>query len=170
MKTHDNIDSGFLRSILSYDPVTGIFRWIASPNHRAGKINPGDEAGYIGSTKPYRYITIDGAAYSAHRLAWLYMTGSFPPHQVDHKDLNKTNNAWDNLRRATGNQNQANKPKTKQNTSGLKGVNFLRGKWRAQITHNGKTMHIGVYDTLEDGHEAYCREAKRLHGEFWHKG
>lgn len=87
---------------------------------------------------------------------------------VDHIDGNPLNNRRGNLRLATTAQNLANRGKPADNMSGYKGVSLhaRSGKWRARIGHNGKQIHIGVYDTPEAAHQAYCEVAKTLHGTF----
>lgn len=88
--------------------------------------------------------------------------------QVDHIDLNGLNNCRDNLRLATNKQNSANKRKSVRNRSGYKGVSWdtTRKKWQASITVDGKSIGLGRYDTPEAAHEAYCKAAKELFGEF----
>lgn len=49
----------------------------------------------------------------AHRLAFLYMTGSYPTFEVDHFDRNKSNNAFDNLKDVTHKDNMKNVIKVK---------------------------------------------------------
>ena len=55
------------------------------------------KAGEIGSDG-YLHIEIDGQDCLAHNLAWLYMTGEWPPGEIEHIDGDKLNNAWANLR------------------------------------------------------------------------
>jgi hypothetical protein len=107
-----------LRELLEYDPETGVFRWkeARAPNAKAG-----DEAGFI-HRDGYRYIRIGQRQYAAHRLAWLYVTGEWPASHLDHRDMERTNNSLGNLRPASHSQNQANRPKQANNTSGFKGV------------------------------------------------
>jgi hypothetical protein len=141
------------------------------PKHRPIKI--GDRAGGVGH-KGYRFIKIDNQEYAEHRLAVFYMTGEWPPDQTDHRDLDKANNKWENIRPADGTQNQANRRLTKLNTTGFKGVTGRQFagsyKYIAQISYRGTNTHLGVFETPEEAHEAYCREAMRLHGEFFNKG
>lgn len=159
-----------LRAILRYDPETGIFSWLQSPKNT--RIQIGDRAGYTGH-RGYRWITADGRQYQEHRLAYFYMSGRWPK-QVDHRDGNRSNNSWDNLRRATDSQNQANKRLTSKNSSGYKGVTarkFVSGvRYIAQISHRKRCFHIGIFDTPEMAHAAYCTEARRLHGPFFNGG
>lgn len=88
--------------------------------------------------------------------------------QVDHIDGNPLNNTRPNLRVATNVQNNANKGKTKRNTSGYKGVSFekSRNKWQAEIMVDGRRIHLGRYDTPELAYEAYCEAALEYNREF----
>lgn len=88
--------------------------------------------------------------------------------QIDHIDGNTANNAIANLREASNAQNCMNKPKPKSNTSGFKGVRYHSRdrRWYAHIRLSGKQVHLGLFDTAEEAHAAYCEAAHRLHGEF----
>lgn len=154
-----------LKEMLSYNPVTGEFIWLKLPYNMVGLT--GTCAGCI-YANGYRYIQIGNRAFRTGRLAWLYMTGEWPTKLVDHKDLNKSNDAWNNLRLATDSQNGANKGLASNNTSGTKGVRFeaSRGKWRAQITINGRSKNLGRYPTREEAMSAYERAAVAAWGEF----
>lgn len=102
-----------LRELLQYDPATGLFLWLIRTSSRCfrgwfpGTINIAGGRGH--SQRPYRRFKIDRKNYYAHDLAHLYMTGSWPPHQIDHKDIDTLNNAWANLRPATDRENKANR-------------------------------------------------------------
>lgn len=159
-----------LRTVLDYDPDTGIFRW-RYRSDRAQNWNSrraGKPAGGLDGQFGYITIRIDYQLFQAHRLAWLYMTGEWPSHMVDHRDANPGNNAWENLRAADRSRNMMNQRKPPKNTSGFKGVSRVRGtnKWCAQIGANGKNHYLGIFTTPEAAHIAYCEAAKRLHGEF----
>ena len=95
-----------------------------------------------------------------------------PHEQVDHIDGNGLNNRRENLRIATAAQNQRNAKLRIDNTSGYKGVYFdkRKKKWRGLIKFNQKTIHLGSYATPEAAHEAYCKAAKELFGEFANDG
>ena len=109
-----------LKEILHYDPITGIFTWIVA-NSKSIKI--GNVAGCI---KPdgYRCIRVDNKDYKASRLAWLYMKGYFPEHEVDHEDRVRHNDRWKNLRHLTHSCNLKNRGVNSNNTSGITGVNW----------------------------------------------
>lgn len=89
---------------------------------------------------------------------------------VDHIDGDKLNNRRSNLRVCTNAENMRNRCQQINNTSGYKGVTFdvdcpLR-PWRAIIYVNGKKIRIGWYATPQEAHQAYCKAALELHGEF----
>ena len=153
-----------VQKLLSYDSETGKFRW----KHSVARwIKPGDEAGTYG--KYAISITIDRKRYVAHRIAWLLQTEKDPAGLlIDHIDGNPHNNAFANLRLATSGQNQCNQKTRNDNTSGLKGVSWSkeRQKWQAGIQVNGKRIALGRFNTKEEAYAAYCKAARKLHGEF----
>ena len=155
-----------LKELLSYNPLTGQFiRLIATGRHGCHKV--GEVAGHLRNDGKID-IKVSDKKYKAHRLAWFYMTGVWPTEEIDHIDLNKSNNRWDNLREATHVQNQYNKRKSPLNKSGYKGVSWCKQtqKWRAQIVADKKHKNIGRYDTLQEAYVAYCAAALIHHGKF----
>lgn len=149
-----------LRDILHYDPGTGVFAWKVS----RGKAVAGSVAGYV-DNKGYRRITIDSKRFMAHRLAWLYMTGSFPPDQIDHRNLVKDDNSFDNLRPATGSQNRRNCRAV--GASKYKGACLLpSGRWQSSARHDGRLHHLGTHATEQDAANAYATFAKKHFPEF----
>jgi hypothetical protein len=152
-----------LREVLSYYPETGIFAWRVNTNRVrvaqvAGNLNP----------RGYRRIKINGRDYKAHRLAWLYMTGEWPPTEIDHINCDRDDNRWANLRTATRGQNARNARRPAHNSSGLKGASWHAGdkKWRAQIRVDGRTKHLGQFDNPIDAHKAYVAAAEEHSGKF----
>ena len=154
-----------LKEVLEYNPDTGLFIWLKSNGNR--RLKAGDAAG-TKMRAGYIRITIKGRMYPAHRLAYLYMTGNFPENFIDHINHIKDDNRWTNLRDATNSQNQANRLKLKNNTSGYKGVcwHIARKKWIAQIMYMNKLIHLGYYTTPEEAHEAYKKKSIEIYGEF----
>lgn len=156
--THDR-----LLDVLSYDAISGVFRWKLA---MMGRIKAGQVAGTFNGNG-HRQIGLDGKIWMAHRLAWFYVHGVWPADEIDHRDLNKDNNAIVNLREATHIENCNNRrasPKT--NKSGFKGVSKLRGKWHAQIKHKRRCYHLGYFDDPNEAHAAYVAASKKYHGEF----
>lgn len=93
-----------LLEILDYDPDTGKFTWKV---FRGATALAGEEAG--GIEQGYRRIRINNRVYGAGRLAWFYMTGNWPENEIDHKDRNKLNNRFKNLRDVSGSVNCLNR-------------------------------------------------------------
>lgn len=151
-----------LLEILRYDPETGHFTRLVG--RRVGKVT-----GYrndVGNGFIYWMIYVEGQVYRAHRLAWFYMTGEWPKALIDHKDCCTLNNRWENLREADHSSNTQNSRIRADNLSGLKGVNFSEGRWKARISVRGEHVHLGLFPTAEAAHAAYKAAAQRMFGEF----
>lgn len=160
-----DLTQGILKCYLSYEPLTGIFTWVAGTPNSTRSIN--FDVGYL-DKDGYRIIGLLGKRYKAHRLAFLYMTGEMPKNKVDHKDGQPSNNVWTNLRETDNSGNQQNKRKKKNSTSVYFGVFFYktyRGqkKYHAYINENGAQRLIGRYLTELEAHNAYCAAKLSAH-------
>lgn len=87
---------------------------------------------------------------------------------VDHRDGNGINNQSENLRTCTSSQNQANRGRQANNTSGFCGVvwNKELKKWRAYITVSKRQIHLKYHSDIEDAAKAHDKAAKEYFGEF----
>jgi hypothetical protein len=153
-----------LIELVLYNPIDGSFVWRYS---RGGHIKQGEPAGFP-HYSGYITLKLDGKMYQAHRLAWLWVYGRWPKEEIDHENLNRADNKINNLREATHSQNQHNTSAYKNNSTGMKGVTYLKQnkKWMAQIQRNKQNYYLGVYNTPEEAHVAYKTAAKEFFGEF----
>ena len=85
---------------------------------------------------------------------------------IDHKDGNGLNNCRSNLRLATLSQNQMNRRKRNPKHSRFKGVYKDRTSYRADITVNRRTIHLGNFKNEVDAAMAYDRAARERNPEF----
>jgi len=94
------------------------------------------------------------------------MTGEWPVHSIDHRDGNKLNNRWTNLRMVTHKTNCENRVKPNRNsTSGILGVSAAKdGTYKARICSDGAITHLGTFATAEIAQSAYLEAKRRLHG------
>jgi hypothetical protein len=156
-----------LHEALTYNPNTGEFVWLISDNQHMciGEMAGTKEINY------YRRIMYKGVRYKSHRLAWFWMTGAWPKHQIDHINGIKHDNRWSNLREATNMQNQYNTKIQKSNTSGFKGVHkkTSTGKWVARITIEGKRIYLGEFNTPQEANESCIAIRKYTHKEFYNE-
>jgi hypothetical protein len=159
----ENITQERLKSLLHYEPETGVFTHLTKTKNK----QIGDEAGSI-PKHGYRQICVDGKLYYAHRLAFLYMTGAFPTQFVDHINHKPADNRWCNLRPASQVENHYNRSLSSNNKSGIKGViwNVHQQKWLAYITANYVRYHLGSFSTKEEAAEAVAAKRIELHGAF----
>ena len=162
--TNPQLTADVLRRLLDYDPETGIFIRIAYKCRRSRTYD--DHGAGTTAVNGYRVIGVAGARLYAHRLAWLFVYGHWPPHQIDHIDGDRSNNAIKNLRLATNAQNARNS--RARRADGLKGIYFhkLSGLWAATIMTDGVKRSLGYHQTPELAHAAYARAAQCHHGSF----
>lgn len=155
------ITQALLQQLFNYDPETGVFtRRVRIANAVAGTV-----AGFR-RHDGYINFQIFGKKCQAHRLAWLYVHGVWPAEELDHINGDPSDNRIANLRLATPGDNKLNRPVSKTNTSGFKGVTLHNGKWLARIRHKGKRFELGRFDAPEMAARAYDAKALEIHGEF----
>lgn len=144
---------------IRYEPETGLFFWRVTVGMTA---KAGSAAGSLNNSGYWR-IMFRGRTYGGHRVAWFLMTGEQPP-TVDHKDTDRSNNVWTNLRAATRAQNSQN---CKPRGANAKGVTVHKdGRYQAQIKIAGKNHYLGLFDTEAEAASAYAAKATELFGEF----
>jgi len=156
-----------LQELFEYSVITGELTWKKKPHPLANRVVVGAKA--TNSNGHYLQTIVDGQYFVSHRIVWMLVTGEDPGDlEVDHKDLDKLNNSWHNLRLCTRAQNQGNRTKRSDNQTGFKGVYPLPrlGKYAAQIQHEGFQQNLGLFPTPEEAHAAYCKAALELHGDF----
>ena len=161
MNTLRGVTADYVRSVLDYDLTTGVFVW---RGWRGGRAGTGTVAGSI--VGGYRRIKLRKKLYSAHRLAWLYVHGTWPPHDIDHINLDRDDNRIANLRCATRSQNIANTSVRADNKTRLRGVTPSDGGFIARLTVCGERQYLGFFKTAELAHAAYINAAKEAYGEF----
>lgn len=114
-----------------------------------------------------RRVTI---SKGVNKIVWMHRIIMNPPDNmvVDHINGNGLDNRRCNLRICTRSQNQFNRSKQIDNTSGFKGVYFdqSRNKWCAEIRVYKKKIHLGRFLTKELAYEAYCIACEKYHKEF----
>lgn len=123
---------------------------------------------WAGGYTPAGYITVSvmGRRYRAHRLAFLYMLGRWPKGLVDHRDRDKANNRWENLRESDKSVNGQNVVSPRiSNTTGFLGVLRQRksGRFIAQIEIKSRAIYLGCYQTPEEAHLAYLFGKEMYH-------
>ena len=144
---------------LRYEPDTGLFYRRES----RGCKKAGSPSGWK-VTRGYVCVGVGAMQFTAHRLAWLYMTGAWPLGVIDHINGDTSDNRWANLRdvpHAVNCENQRNARRS--NASGYLGVTMFKGRPRASIRVKRKLLHLGTFDTVEQAHEAYLAAKRRLH-------
>lgn len=168
----------FLRECFRYDPDSGDLVWRHRPrshftSERGYRQTNGKYAGKVaGTTSPttgYIIVNFRGQLYPAHRIIFAMANGGWPEH-VDHVDGCRTNNRISNLRSCTRGENQCNRGKQSNNTTGFKGVSRKRGGWVATICKDGKSHWLGSFSTPEQAHAAYKSAALTHHGSFANAG
>jgi hypothetical protein len=88
--------------------------------------------------------------------------------EVDHVDRNKCNNSVDNLRWCSRSENCSNRGKKENASSSFKGVTWhkQRQKWQAAISVEGKSKHLGLFESEVQAAVAYNNAAIQYYAEF----
>ena len=150
--SYRNIPTEDLHTSFSYSPKTGQI------------MKSGNKAGFLVDQGRYFSVRVRQFNVKVHTLAWALMTGKWPEGTIDHINRDGLDNRWSNLREANSGQQQANRKGWSK--SGVRGVNWDRGKWVAYVRSNGKTKNLGRFDTIEAAAAVVEKERKKLWGEF----
>jgi hypothetical protein len=138
------LTQAILKSLLTYDPETGVFTWRVSRGTRcAGSLAGANSQGYI-------RIKLSGVQYMAHRLAWLYVNGNLPTLEIDHINRLRNDNRIENLRLATHSQNTRNANIRTDNKTGVRGVSWHKQSrsWYAYVHNGHKRVGLGYHKTF----------------------
>lgn len=88
--------------------------------------------------------------------------------EVDHKDRNGLNNTRANLRVCTKEENQHNASIRKDNTSGFKGIYWMKSSsaWAVSIQAYGKRIYCGIYKSKNEAILVRDKKIRELHKDF----
>ena len=157
-----------IKTYLDYDPNTGVMVWVnVSPYHRekngsvAGCTTPNRHG------KSYHVISLNGRKHKRSRLAFAWMTGRWPVHQIDHINGDSTDDRWENLREATPTQNAWNHHRRSKKSTLPMGVRSNpSGRFSARIAVNKRMVQVGTFDTPEQAGAAYLEARRQYYGQF----
>lgn len=156
-----------LRSRYAYEPISGQLYSNAS-----GVLRPVGRRDARGYTSVDVTVGESRRTILAHRIAFALMNGRDVPEgmSIDHKNREKSDNRWSNLRLATHQQNLTNVVQPRKNVL-PRGV-YLNQKsrvnpYKTKIQVHGKTIYIGSYPTIETAKDAYESERARHGGSFY---
>jgi HNH endonuclease len=143
----------------------GVLYWRERP--KFSRKPKGDmEAGTV-SGHGYKKIGIKQKRVYVHQVIFLMQHG-FIPEVVDHIDGNTNNNKIENLRASNKSLNACNSKLPSNNTSGTKGVVWLKRecKWVARVQFNKKVIYLGTFSNIELA-SLVAEEARILyHGKY----
>ena len=166
----------YLLECFDYSPDTGVLVWKQRPLSHFKNTHGMNIWNAQYSSSPVGWLMKDSRTmlsicktkYLASRVIWKLMTGNDPTHQVDHININPSDDRWCNLREATPSQNSQNQNIRSDNTSGFKGVSFYkrRNKYQAALQINHKYFFLGWFDTAEEATNAYKIASLKHHKTF----
>lgn len=137
--------------------------WKVSPAYR---IKVGTEAGTV-RKNGYRVVAYKGNRCRVHHLVYFMFTGVYP-NQIDHVNTVRDDNRIENLREATGSENQWNRKIGTNNKTGFKNVKWVERikRYMVSINSNNKCMRIGAFTNLELACLAATEARNLYHGKF----
>jgi len=135
-------------------------------NPKSNKLQIGERVGSLTASNYFR-TKINYKEQFVHKIIFLMHYG-YTPKIVDHIDGDTTNNKIENLRAATISQNQHNRSKQKNNTSGFKNVSWCKRtkKWQVNLAVNGKSIGFGRFDDIELADLVAKEVRDKYHKEF----
>lgn len=140
-----------VRSLFEYNPNTGVIRKVEAKR------------------RPYGTRVVCGKRVLEHHLAWLLYFGRWPEKDIDHINGDPTDNRIENLREVDHAINMQNRRAAQKNnlSSGVLGVTKRgEGRYFARIWiggKNGTNVHLGVFATAEEAHQAYLDAKRKMH-------
>jgi hypothetical protein len=166
----------YLAECFAYDPETGVLARKERPRWHFGSDKAWQAArgksGRVCNRRSKGYIVVsldDRWSIKAHRIIWKLMTGEEPPPQLDHRDRDRADNRWIQLREATKSQNRANSKLQNEFRGAYRQSKARQKPWCSQIRKDGKLHYRGMFATQEEAARAYEAAAAELHGEFAHQ-
>ena len=149
-----------LDELFIFDSTIGFFNRVSR-----GRAKAGSRAGFV-DVHGYRRICVSGVKLYEHHLVWFYIHGEWPT-ELDHKDGDRSNNAFSNLRLADRSENNFNAERP-VGASGLRGAYLDKRtmRWYSHIQLRGQVIHLGMFDSAEEAHQAFMTAVDRYHGEF----
>lgn len=164
-----------IRQFLRYEPDTGAMYWrdaVALEMFSCVKgfriwhtKYAGREAFTSYQSQGYRVGAIRGKNCLAHRVAAVFVFGDIGLQHIDHINGIRDDNRAVNLRIAAQSENMKNAAQWSHNTSGHTGVVWHKSKnrWGARIKVSGRSIHLGLFDKIEDAISAR-KKAESDHG------
>lgn len=140
-----------------YDATSpSCLRWKRNLGSRA---RIGSVAGCLDNNGRY-VVGASGTQYFTYHIIWTLHYGLIPPErEIDHIDINASNNRLENLRLVTRSEN--NKNIRIKGEIPYRGVSKYFSKYRAFLRADGKMKYLGSFNTSEEAARAWDREAAK---------
>ena len=147
-----------------FDYKDGILYWKVKA---ANRVKIGSPVGSFDPSTGYHKTHVHRKFHKTHRVIFLYHHGYLPDF-VDHIDGDKLNNRIENLRAATKSQNCMNQKISTRNTSGTKGVMWLKReqKWLVALRVNSILHSFGYFKDKELAELVAVEATNKLHQDF----
>lgn len=152
-----------LRKVFHYDPDTGKLLWnyrpvsefLSQKEQQRWNTRYANTHIFTTNNKGYLIVGLNKVRHTVHRIVWAIHYGTWPTYQIDHINRERWDNRIENLREVTNTENQRNRSKQRNNTSGHNGIRkSINGKWEVRkcwgITH----YSLGTYNNLKDAIQA----------------
>lgn len=142
------IDQETVKNLFYYDAESGRLLW---RNGNGRNVKPWQEA-KAPNGHGYYTAKIKGKSYLAHRLAWLYVHGSLPDGDLDHKNRVRNDNRLCNLRQVSRTDNCQNISLPSHNKSGHIGVSWIKShqSWTVYVKVDRKNKWLGYFKDLDE--------------------